>query len=69
MSLDVTGLYAGAAQGLALASCLAGIRYMLWKRRHNDSNAGGEARLVAVEAQVVLAELGLQDRMPFLRMS
>lgn len=68
MSLDAKGLCAGAAQGLAPASCLVGIRYMLAKRRHNDSNAGGEARLEVVEAQVVLAELDLQDRMLVLRM-
>lgn len=68
LSLGAKALCAGAAQALAPASCLAGIRYMLAKRRHNDSNAGGEARLEAVEAQVVLAELDLQDRMLVLRM-
>ena len=68
MSLDAKGLCAGAAQGPAQASCLAGIRYMLAKGRHNDSNAGGVARLEAAVAQVVLAELGLQDRMLVLRM-
>ena len=62
LSLDAEGLCAGADQDLALASCLVGIHYMLAKRRHNDSNAGGEAHLEAVEAQVVLAELGLQGR-------